>query len=92
MDFTIQLSIQEIVKDFESLVRLDERLKSKLDLEECIEEDVCKYHKELTRLVKKYIPNYRKYLEVEDAESFEASLSIYEMLYENFKEIFYNLI
>ena len=51
MDFTIQLSIQEIVKDFESLVRLDERLKSKLDLEECTEEDVCKYHKELTRLV-----------------------------------------
>ena len=92
MDFTIQLSIQEIVKDFESMLRLDERLKSKLDLEECTEEDVCKYHKELTRLVKKYIPNYTKHMDVEDDGSFEASLAIYEMLYGNFKEIFYHLV
>ena len=92
MDFTIKLSIQEIVEDFESMLRLDERLKSKLDLEECTEEDVCRYHDELTRLVKKYIPNYTKHMNVEDDGSFEASLAIYGMLYENFKEIFYRLI
>ncbi len=92
MNFKIQLSIQEIVSDFESLVRMDEKLKTRFDFEDCDGEDLLKYNDELTRLVKKYIPNYRKYLEVEDAESFEASLSIYEMLYENFKEIFYKLI
>nr|WP_294999711.1 hypothetical protein [uncultured Methanobrevibacter sp.] len=92
MNFKIQLSIQEIVSDFESLIRMDEKLKTRFDFEDCDGEDLLKYNDELTRLVKKYIPNYRKYLEVEDAESFEASLSIYEMLYENFKEIFYKLI
>lgn len=56
------------------------------------EKDIDKYNSELRKLLIKYIPNYRKHLKCDDLTSFDASLEMYGMLYENFKKIFYNLV
>ncbi len=56
------------------------------------ENDIDKYNSELRKMLNKYIPNYRKHLKCDDLTSFDASLEMYGMLYENFKEIFYKLI
>lgn len=88
----INLTIEEIVSDFEGLIRLDERLNLKLDSGNADKSDLEAYNSRLREIVQKYIPNYRKHLKCSEVKSYEASLEIYGMLYENFREIFSKLI
>lgn len=92
MTTAIRLSIQEVVSDFESLLRMDATLSTHFDLEMSTEKDIDKYNSELRKLLNKYIPNNRTHLKCDDLTSFDVSLEMYGMLYENFKEIFYNLV
>ena len=89
----IKLTIQEIVRDFETLVRYDERLDLKFDLKKANDKDIEKFYSEMLRITEKYIPNYQNHIDGSvDEVNYDNALKLYEMLYENFKEIFYKLI
>lgn len=95
-DFVIELSIQEMVKDFEEIVRYDERLGVLFDLEKASEKNINNFYKYMIFICKKYIPNYEDHLGDEyyspSSTEYDNALMLYELLYENFKEIFYNLV
>lgn len=91
MDFHIKLSIQEIVDDFEKLLRLDEELNVKLDFKECEEEDISKFHNGVVEIAGKYIPNYMDHMQETDSE-YDFALELYKIVYSNFKEIFFKLV
>ena len=92
----IRLTIEEIVKDFEELIRHDERLDTLFDMEKACDDDIEKFHEEMIALMEKYLPNYRQKVSDEyfsdETTSYEKALILYNDLYENFKEIFYQLI
>lgn len=92
----IQLSIQEIVDDFEKLVRYDERLGVYFENQKASDEDIKKFHQDLEEIALKYIPNYKEKMSEEyfsnDFSDYEKALELFKMLYENFREIFYKLI
>ena len=90
---TIKLTIQEIVRDFETLVRYDECLNLKFDLKRANDDDIEKFHSEMLKMTEKYIPNYERHVDGSvDEANYDNALKLYEMLYENFREIFYKLI
>ena len=96
MDKKIKLSIQEIVEDFEKLVRYDERLDSLFDSENANDGDIEKFHNNLVELMEKYLPSYKDKINPryfsDDSSTYEKAIILYKPLYENFKEIFYQLV
>jgi len=95
-DITIQLSIQEMVKDFEELNRYDERLGVLFDLEKATDKEINDFFSYMVFLAKKYIPTFERHVSEKyysgESTKYDKALILYEMLYENFKEIFYKLI
>ena len=96
MTIKIQLTIQEIVCDFEAMVRRHERLGSLFDYEKADEDEIERFHTEMVGLMEKYLPNYREHLSEEylreDTPTFAKALELYGELYCNFKEMFYQLV
>ena len=95
-DFKITLSIQEIVADFESLARHDERLDVLFDLKDADDSAIDRFHEDMQAMISKYIPNYLEKVPEEyfsdDSPTYDRALMLYSILYGNFKEIFYQLI
>ena len=93
---TIRLTIQEIVNDFEALIRHDEHLDVQFDMNRAQDEDIDRFHSEMMALIEKYIPTYEKHLTEkyysDDATTYDKALELYSMLYENFKEILCKLV
>ena len=92
----IRLSIQEIVSDFEKMTRIDERISllgdlGKLDMSDCTD-----YHNEMQGLAEKYMPKYPNLVSSDyfsdDAYALLKGSILYDMLHENFKQIFYKLV
>ena len=93
MEFRIKLTIQEIVNDFERLIRYDERLEVLFDNEKADKKEIEKFYIDMVEMIGKYIPNYKNHVGGDISEAnYENALKMYKMLYENFKEIFYKLI
>ena len=91
----IKLTIQEIIEDFESLVRYDERLDVNFDFGKADQAMVRKFYADMVTMTRKYIPNYEAKVDPEyfsEPSSYERGLMLYKMLYENFREIFCSLI
>ncbi|WP_405293938.1 hypothetical protein [Methanobrevibacter sp.] len=92
----IKLTIQEIVSDFERLVRYDERLVVHFDFEKADESEIERFHDEMVGMIGKYIPDYARHLDAEyfsgELSTYDRALELYNMLYENFREIFYRLV
>ena len=92
----INLTIQEIVRDYESLIRYDERLSSYFDVEKAGDEDIDLYYRRMLQLIEKYLPTYEKNIDEEyfsnKTSTYEKALMLYAALYENFREIFYQLV
>lgn len=91
MEFHIKLTIQEIVNDFEKLLRLDEELNMKLDFNECGEEDIGGFYDGVVEIAAKYIPNYMDHMP-ETYTRYDFALELYKMVYGNFREIFFKLV
>lgn len=93
MEFRIKLTIQEIVNDFERLIRYDERLEVLFDNEKVDKKEIEKFYIDMVEMIGKYIPNYKNHVAGDiSGANYENALKMYKMLYENFKEIFYKLI
>ena len=93
MSVKIRLTIQEIVEDFEKLVRYDEHLDVLFDSKKADDAKIDEFYKFLTEMMEKYLPNYEKKIDFDVEEvNFENALKLYEKLYENFKEMFYQLV
>ena len=96
MAVKIKLSIQEIIEDFEKLVRYDERLEVYFENQKASDEDIKKFLNEVEGMTSKYIPTYREHMPPEffseDISDYDRALELYKRLYENFREIFYQLI
>ena len=96
MSEVIRLSIQEMVKDFEDLNRYDERLGVLFDLQKASDDEINDFFTHMLFLTKKYIPNFERHVgekyHSEESTKYDRALILYEMLYENFKEMFYKLI
>ena len=92
----IKLTIQEIIADFESLVRHDERLDVLFDFSKADEDTIESFHDEVHEMAGKYIPNYLEHVPeeyfCESSSAYDRALILYGMLYENFKEIFSQLV
>ncbi len=96
MSKKIKLTIQEIVCDFERMVRHHERLDVHFDFEKADENEIDDFHREMLELMEKYLPTYKEhiceeYLK-EDTPTFDRALELYGELYRNFKKIFYQLV
>ena len=67
--------------------------KIKLTIQEIVDDFE---HNNLEMMISKYLPNYKEKVPSEyfseDISSYEKALILYKPLYENFKEIFYQLI
>lgn len=96
MSKKIKLTIQEIVSDFEKMVRCHERLDVLFDLEEATEYDIEKFNALVIMIGEKYLPGYESHMSEEyfseDTPVFDKALELYGELYRNFKQMFYNLI
>ena len=95
MSKAIKLTIQEIVADYEMMIRHHERLDTQFDFERAEDRDIERFHEEMVELIEKYLPTYEKHIPkryfLENADTFEKALMLYGELYENFKQIFYQL-
>ena len=94
MTETIELTIQEIVTDFEKLPRFDEKLKINFDFSRATDDDITEFFSFVEKMTRKYIPNYENYLDddFEDDEEYSKALTLYNMIYANFREMFYRLV
>ena len=93
MEKTIKLTIQEIVSDFEKLVRYDERLDALFDSKKANDKQIEEFYNFTLEMTEKYIPDYEKHIDGNiDEVDYDNALKLYGMLYENFREIFYKLI
>lgn len=92
----IKLSIQEVVCDFERLIRHHEHLDSLFDFEKADDATIDEFHTEMVELMEKYLPTYREHVSKEyfrdDTPTFDKALELYGELYRNFKEMFYQLV
>ena len=91
----VTLTIQEIVDDFEKLVRYDERLDTHFDFEKGNRKLIEEFHQDMLSMIAKYIPNYETHVPAEyfsEMSTYSKALMLYKMLYENFKEIFAKLV
>lgn len=96
MTVKIQLSIQEILDDFEKLVRWDERLDVYFENQSADDEDIKKFFNFVEKMTLKYLPSYNEHMPPEffsnDTSDYDKALELYKSLYKNFKEIIYQLI
>lgn len=92
MSQTITLSIQEVVDDFEKIVRYDEQLDVLFDNKKADNKKIEEFYNVILEMTKKYIPTYKKHVGNVDEINYDNALKLYEMIYENFKEIFYKLV
>lgn len=96
MSKKIKLTIQEIICDFEKMVRHHERLDVHFDLERADEDEIDAFYDDMVALMEKYLPNYEKHVPDEyfsnDAQTFDRALILYGELYQNFREMFYKLV
>lgn len=92
MDNCIKLTIKEIVVDFEKLVRHDERLDVLFDHKKAEKKQIGEFYNSMVEIAQKYIPNYEDHVGNVDEVSYGNALKLYEILYENFREIFEKLI
>ena len=88
----IKLTIHEIIRDFESLIRSEEHLSVLIDHELANDEEIAQFHNNILEIAKKYIPNYKEFAGDDvDEINYENSLKLFKMLYENFTEIMVQL-
>ena len=96
MSKAIKLSIQEIIADYEMMIRHHEHLDTQFDFERAEDRDIDRFHKEMVELIEKYLPTYKKHIPEryfsENADTFEKALILYGELYENFRQMFYQLV
>ena len=93
MEEVITLSIQEIIKDFEELVRYDERLGIYFDFKKAQENDIRDFSKRMEEIALKYLPkSVDKILAESPDDDYERGLALYQALYGNFVEIFEKLL
>ena len=92
----IKLTIQEIVCDFERMIRHHERLDVHFDFEKADENEIDEFHDEMLGLMEKYLPGYEKHVPKDylkdETPTFDKALILYGELYRNFKEMFYQLV
>lgn len=92
----IRLTIQEIVNDYEGLVRYDEKMENLFDGNMADDAAVSDFFNYVEGLTEKYLPTYKRHVPKEyfskGTSEYDKSLILYNMVYENFKEIFYQLV
>ena len=89
---TIKLSIQEIIKDFEELVRYDERLGIYFDFDKASDRDIEDFSKRMEELAYKYLPNTAEDYMKDVEDEYDKGLRLYKVLYSNFVEMFTQLV
>lgn len=93
MSYVIKLTIQEIIDDFEKLVRYDERLEVCFENQKASDEDIKKFHRFVEEMISKYIPNYKEKTSFSDELSdYEKALELFKILYNNFRKMFSELV
>ena len=96
MSEKIKLTIQEIVCDFEKMIRHHERLDVHCDFEKADEDEISQFHDEMLGLMEKYLPSYERHVPKEylmdETPLFDKALILYGELYNNFREMFYQLV
>ncbi len=93
METVIKLSIQEIIYDFEKLVRYDEKLGIYFDFKRAQDEDISDFYKKIEELGCKYLPrNYDDILAEGGNDEYDRALALYKALYSNFVEMFTQLV
>lgn len=96
MSEKIKLTIQEIVCDFERMIRHHERLDVHFDFEKADEDEINQFHDEMLGLMEKYLPSYERHVPKEylmdETPLFDKALILYGELYNNFREMFYQLV
>ena len=91
MTIKIQLSIQEIVEDFYSLGEKEGYLTGLSEGFEISDNDIKSYFDFMVKLGKKYLPKtYESYIKSES--DLNNGIKLSKILYDNFKEIFCQLI
>ncbi len=92
----ISLTIQEVVYDFERLVRYDERLYASFNNKMIYGEEIEGVYRSLEEMISRYMPDYKENIPSQyfsdDASTYEKASILYQLLYGRFKEIFYQLI
>ena len=96
MSNSIKLSIQQIVFDFESLIRAQEKVNTLKMTGQLKNSDCIEYKNSMVDMAERYLPNYRKHIPSrffsDETDELEKAGILATVLYENFKEIFYQLI
>ena len=92
----ITVSIQEIVHEFEELVRFEERRITLDEIDMLDESDCEEFLNETEQIAQKYIPNYLEILPDDyyspRSDLKDKAMIISEMLQDNFREIFFKLV
>ena len=85
MGEVIKLTIQEMVADYESLIRCHERIDALLDFEKAEEEEMIVFYGRMMELSEKYMQNYLKHVsgEYANSDAFGRALELYGMLHDN---------
>lgn len=93
---TIKLTIQEIVLDYEQVIRIEEHVSTLEDIDRLSDEDCRDFKNDMQTMVEKYIPNYKRFVPVtyflDETSDMKKAEILSDMLSENFKEIFYGLV
>lgn len=93
MGEVIRLSIQEIICDFEKLVRYDEKLGVYFDFKRARDEDISDFYRKIEELGCKYLPKiYEEFLAEGGDNKYDSALALYKVLYANFVEMFTQLV
>lgn len=96
MTKTIKLTIQEIVLDYEQMIRCEEHITTLEDIDQLSDDDLNDFKNDMQKMIEKYIPNYKRFVPVtyfsdETSDKSKAGI-LSDMLQENFREIFYQLV
>lgn len=91
---TIQLTIQEIVKDFYMLAETEGYMSGRAECVDLVQQDMEMYFEFVENMIKKYIPNYKKHLDEKynKLDLHEKGLELSAILDKNFRTIFYQLV
>lgn len=96
MKYTIKLSIQQIVFDFQALIRSQEKIIVLKEMDLLTDGDCEEYKNEMVDMAERYLPTYRNHVPSrffsDETADYEKAGILATILYENFKEIFYQLI
>lgn len=96
MTKTIKLTIQEIVLDYEQMIRCEEHITTLEDIDQLSDDDLKDFKNDMQKMIEKYIPNYKRFVPVtyfsDETSDKNKAVILSDMLQENFKEIFYQLV